>query len=158
MSVPAVSSALHRARAAAPRGGAALAHEEPPAAVLRAYVRCWETRDLDGLLALLRKDVVFTMPPWPLWFRGRAAVGRFLASARFHQFWDSGVRVRLARANGQVGLVFYRDHGRTLHSLQLARFAGGAFAEVVTLIGAHNLHGFRVPRTATERFRRPRLS
>ena len=62
------------------------------------------------------------------------------------------------RANGQVGLVFYRDQGRTLHSLQLARFVDGAFVELCTLVGAGNLHGFGVPAQVTERFRVPQLS
>ena len=43
------------------------------AEVVREYVRCWEERDLDGLLAMLRKDVVFTRVRTPLgrryWFR-----------------------------------------------------------------------------------------
>src|SRR5262249_36644998 len=57
LSVGAVSSALHRARetvAARPRGPV----EEPPPDVLSAYLRSWETRDLDSLVALLRHDVV----------------------------------------------------------------------------------------------------
>ena len=158
LSVTAVSSALHRARAAVPVGVSGTGHRDPPPEVVREYVRCWETRDLDGLVALLRKDVVLTMPPWPIWFRGRQAVERFFTSPRFTAFWSSGPRIVLTRANGQVALVFFRDGGRVRHSIQLPRFDGASFVEICNLVGPTYFHGFRVPETVTERFGGPPLS
>ena len=81
--------------------------EDPPPEVLAAYLRSWETRDLDSLVALLRKDVVFAMPPHATWFRGAAAVRAFLQTPRFGAFWTRGLRVTLTRANGLPALVFY---------------------------------------------------
>jgi RNA polymerase sigma-70 factor (ECF subfamily) len=143
LSVAAVSSALHRARASMPEVPAPV---EPPPTKLAELVRCWESRDVDGLLALLKDDVVFTMPPWAMWFRGRAAVARFFENPRFTAFWSSGIELATTRANGQPALVFYRDGGRTLHSLQLLRWDGHAFAEMVTFIGPRYLDGFSVAR------------
>jgi RNA polymerase sigma-70 factor (ECF subfamily) len=145
LSAAAVSSALHRARAAMPAAPQPL---EPPADRVAELVRCWESHDVDGLLALLKKDVVFTMPPWAMWFRGRAAVGRLVRSARFEAFWSSGLRIVGARANGSPALVFYRDGGKTLHSIQLPFFDGKAFAEVVTFVGPAYLRGFQLPACA----------
>src|SRR5205809_4543616 len=68
---PAVNSALQRARAtigtAFPKGRPS---HQPPAApalqpLLQRYVRAWEERDLDALLALLTDDAVLSMPPTP---------------------------------------------------------------------------------------------
>jgi RNA polymerase sigma-70 factor (ECF subfamily) len=156
LSVSAVSSALHRARGAMPADRREIT--DPPPELLREYLRCWEMRDLSGLLALLRKDVVLTMPPWPVWFRGRHAVQRFLTSARFVAFWSSGLRVLLTRANGQIALVFYRDGGRVRHSIQLPRFDGASVTAICNLVGPSYLHGFRAPESAIERFGAPRLS
>ena len=50
--------------------------------LLDRYVRAWEGADLDGLVALLRDDAVLTMPPNREWYRGRAAIRRFLGEAR----------------------------------------------------------------------------
>jgi RNA polymerase sigma-70 factor (ECF subfamily) len=145
-----VNSALHRARATvadAPRD----AHEDPPREVLAAYVRSWETRDIDGLVALLRDDVVFAMPPHATWFRGAGAVRTFFETPRFGAFWTRGLRVTLTRANGLPALVFYAggpaDEAYQLHSIQLLRFEGGRVAEATTFIGPAYLHGFDVAPT-----------
>ena len=158
LSVAAVSSALHRARTAAPAPAGGASGDGPAPEVLRAYMRAWESRDLDALLALLREDVVFAMPPYPLWFRGRPAVERFVTSPGFSAFWSSGLRLLPTRANGRVALVFYRDGGQVRHSIQLPRFEGETVAELSNFLGATYLHGFQIPDTLTEQFRGPQLS
>jgi len=153
LTLPSVNSALHRARqtvAAASRdaGDPSDVNEDPPPEVLAAYVRSWETRDIDGLVALLRKDVVFAMPPHATWFRGADAVRTFLETPRFGAFWTRGLRVAQTRANGLPAIVFYAggpgDEAYRLHSIQVLRFAGGAVAEATTFIGAGYLRGFDV--------------
>jgi RNA polymerase sigma-70 factor (ECF subfamily) len=147
LTVSSVNSALHRARqtVAATPGDAS---EDPPPEVLAAYVRSWETRDIDGLVALLRKDVTFAMPPHATWFRGADAVHKFLQTPRFGAFWTRGLRILLARANGLPALVFYaggpEDETYQLHSVQVVRFRGGAVADATTFIGARYLRGFDV--------------
>jgi len=113
LSVPAVNSALHRARttlAAAGRDGPLPAGGERPASagklrtILERYVRAWETADVASLVALLRDDAVVSMPPG-LTFIGREAIGAFLAGSVF----AGGIRIRLVatRANGCPAFVVY---------------------------------------------------
>ena len=69
-SVPAVNSALQRARATLRRpevqaGDAATATGEPTADVLAQFVQAWEMADSARLTALLREDAILTMPPLP---------------------------------------------------------------------------------------------
>jgi RNA polymerase sigma-70 factor (ECF subfamily) len=148
LTVSSVNSALHRARetiATRPHVPA----EDPPPEVLGAYVRSWEARDLDSLVALLRKDVVFAMPPHATWFRGAEAVRAFLQTPRFAGFWASGLRAMRTRANGLPAIAWYSaragDGIYRLHSIHVMRFEDGALAEATNFIGAHYLHGFDFP-------------
>lgn len=159
MSVPAVNSALHRARGSMPADLPSLtASEEPSADVIRAYVRCWEARDIDGLLELLRDDVAFDMPPWAVWFKGRRAVKLFLESPRFVALHSRGFRLLPTRANGQIAFAFFKrseQTGYVRQSIQLPRFEHGLVAAVTTFVGGSYLRGFSVPERiedATERF------
>jgi RNA polymerase sigma-70 factor, ECF subfamily len=96
------------------------------------YTEAWEQGDVDALVALLADDATFAMPPAPSWYRGRAAVGEFLAA------WPlaGGRRWRLVpiRANGQLAFGVYgpgqdyRAHGLELLSLD----ADGRIAAVTT--------------------------
>jgi RNA polymerase sigma-70 factor (ECF subfamily) len=147
LTVSSVNSALHRARetvAARPRRPV----EDPPPELLAAYLRSWETRDLESLVALLRDDVVFAMPPHAVWFRGVEAVRAFLQIPPFSVRWARGLRGTLTRANGLPALAWYSpdDAGvERLHSLQVVRFACGQAAEVTSFIGVRYLHGFDLP-------------
>jgi RNA polymerase sigma-70 factor (ECF subfamily) len=149
LTVSSVSSALHRARetvAARPRGPT----EEPTPDLLGAYLRSWEARDLDSLVALLRHDVVFAMPPHAIWFQGAEAVRAFLQTPRFTTFWSRGLRGAHARANGLPAFVWYAggpDGVYRLHSIHVMRFQDGALAEATNFIGAAYLRGFDLPAT-----------
>ncbi|MCA9648093.1 MAG: RNA polymerase subunit sigma-70 [Myxococcales bacterium] len=137
LSVSAVNSALHRARDATQRETAA--SEAPSAATVAAFVRAWETRDVDGLVALLKHDVQLAMPPYPVWFSGRDAVMGFLHSARFAPFWSSLSEVAPTQGNGQSAFVFrLRDAtggSQRTHSVMLVRFAAEQVKEMVTFVG-----------------------
>jgi RNA polymerase sigma-70 factor (ECF subfamily) len=147
LTVGSVSSALHRARetvAARPRGRV----EDPPDDVLRNYVRSWEERDLETLVALLKKDVVFAMPPHATWFQGAEAVGRFAQTPRFAAFWSRGLLAAHTRANGLPAVVWYTpgtDGVYRPHSIHVMRFENGKLAEATNFIGPHYLHGFDIP-------------
>jgi RNA polymerase sigma-70 factor (ECF subfamily) len=88
LSVPAVNSALQRARRALQERNVLL--ETPNAlttlqlqSLLDRYVTLWEQADIPGLVALLREDAWFTMPPLPAWFQGRAAIATVLSTRIF---------------------------------------------------------------------------
>jgi RNA polymerase sigma-70 factor (ECF subfamily) len=80
-SVAAVNSALQRARATL----GALSSETRPAALdsadaelLERYVEAFEHYDIDRLVTLLQEDAVQSMPPFAMWIRGAANIGRWM--------------------------------------------------------------------------------
>ena len=88
LSVPAVTSALQRARHTLRHRNieseerAALPSQELQT-LLDRYVALWEQGDIPGLVALLREDAWFTMPPIPAWVQGRAAIATLLSTSLF---------------------------------------------------------------------------
>src|SRR5258707_8825132 len=88
LSVPAVNSALQRARRALQERNVI---PETPAALptlqlqslLNRYATFWEQANIPGFAALLREDAWFTMPPTPAWFQGRAAIATLLSKRIF---------------------------------------------------------------------------
>jgi len=114
-SVPAVNSALQRARAATSRAlpstpvsAASLPAQEQE--VLRRFMAAWQRCDIDALAALLREDAVLRMPPLPAAYLGREAVARFFATVPAEGRLD---RIRLVpcRANGHPAVAAYMPDG-----------------------------------------------
>jgi RNA polymerase sigma-70 factor (TIGR02960 family) len=113
-STASVNSALQRARATLDRRqaeGRLGTGRTPPAddeerSLVRRYVEAWEAVDVDGLVALLREDVVMTMPPMPVLFRGRDAIGEFFSTVPAGGALDE-IRLLPTRANRQPALAGY---------------------------------------------------
>jgi RNA polymerase sigma-70 factor (ECF subfamily) len=87
MTVSAVNSALNRARANLQAGAqrddpATLSVADPISSaerrLLEAYMRAWETDDVDALVTTLREEVRLAMPPSPSWYAGRSAVAELV--------------------------------------------------------------------------------
>jgi RNA polymerase sigma-70 factor, ECF subfamily len=89
MTVPAVNSALQRARAtlAEKRLSTQLDRPSPyiPTAMtaaqqslLERYVAAFEAYDVPTLVSLLREDATMNMPPYSLWLQGREAIAAWL--------------------------------------------------------------------------------
>ena len=82
MTVSAANSALHRARetlaenrkAGEAEPGPIARRVRPAPEILARYVQAMHNADVGGLVALLKQEAVFSMPPIPTWFRGPAAV------------------------------------------------------------------------------------
>jgi RNA polymerase sigma-70 factor (ECF subfamily) len=144
LTVPSVNSALHRARETVKAP-----HEDPPRDpepdVVRAYIRSWEDHDVDGLVALLRDDLVFAMPPFATWFDNRVEFERFLRESTFSQRWAGGFRVLPMRANDRPAFAFYHQGKRS--SIQVLDFENGKVARIITFIGDPYFRGFDVPET-----------
>jgi RNA polymerase sigma-70 factor (TIGR02960 family) len=144
LSVPAVTSALQRARTtlrqrlpsdpnrAEPRPLSA----ERQGHLLNAFVSAWERRDIDALVSLLAEDARFTMPPLPAWFDGRAQVALFFRERVFATDW----RLLPLRANGQAGFACYLRpegaHRFQMAAILLTEFRGDRIA---------HLHSFLAP-------------
>jgi RNA polymerase sigma-70 factor (ECF subfamily) len=147
LTLPAVNSALHRGREAV--AGLQVRADEPGPATAQHFVRAWETRDLDGLVALLRDDIALVMPPYAMWLRGVEAVSAFFRSPRFTAFWSAGVHLAPTRANGSPAFGFYRGDG-TLHSIMVTRFVDQRVAEMTVFIGPDYFSSFDLlPRTVS---------
>ena len=131
--VPAVNSALQRARAAL-AGGPSLAEVAEPGdravrAVIDRYVRAFEAADVPALVRLLADDAVLEMPPVPLWYRGRDHYGAFIG--RVFAIRGTGWAMRRLTANGQPALAAYApalDGPPRLHTLQVFTITGGHVA------------------------------
>jgi RNA polymerase sigma-70 factor, ECF subfamily len=83
-SVASVNSALQRARATLDElaledsDAPTRPSEEDERRLLEQYLEAFAEYDIDRIVALLRYDVVFDMPPLPLWVRGPEQVGAFM--------------------------------------------------------------------------------
>jgi RNA polymerase sigma-70 factor (ECF subfamily) len=116
-SVPAVTSALQRARAAAQSRLPARSQQ----AVLRSlgderirvlagrYADAMERGDADLLVSMLATDIAYTMPPPPTCLRGHAAIREFVREDIVPLVWQH----RTTQANGQLAIGCYiLDPGR----------------------------------------------
>ncbi|BCL79076.1 RNA polymerase sigma factor [Ktedonobacteria bacterium brp13] len=116
ISVAAVNSALHRARAtlekhypASQREMAQVGHVDGATNTLLArYLQAWETDDVDGFVALLKEDATFSMPPVPSWYQGKEAIRAFSLAVLFPSGVQKRWRLSPASANGQPAFVVYR--------------------------------------------------
>jgi RNA polymerase sigma-70 factor, ECF subfamily len=115
-SIPAVNSALQRARATIRKNYTKPDHrlgtdDERIANLLARFAQAWETGDSASLVALLREDAILSMPPLPGWYRGRDAIREFLDRHLFaasHTDTRTRFRVTATRANGCPALASYQ--------------------------------------------------
>jgi RNA polymerase sigma-70 factor (TIGR02960 family) len=137
LSVPALNSALQRARATAserlPASRAADADADV-AQTARLYARAWEGGDVDGILCMLSSDARYSMPPLPQWFAGHEDIRAFLLDGPLHLRW----RFVIGGANEQVAFGTYAwDDERGTYvafALDLVRINGGLVTEVVSFL------------------------
>ncbi|WP_230206397.1 RNA polymerase subunit sigma-70 [Microbacterium gorillae] len=130
-SVPAVNSALQRAK------GAVAERATRPAPLRREtverYARAIERADVRALAALVADDVLFEMPPVPRWSIGRETYAAFMAALFERQ--GSGWLTRPISANGQHGILLLKvaDGGPEPHTVQLfaADATGAAIGHVL---------------------------
>jgi RNA polymerase sigma-70 factor (ECF subfamily) len=128
--VPAVNSALQRARSAAGDLGTAEAVREPDDPEVRAvvdrYLKAFEAADVPGLVRLLTDDAILEMPPVPLWYRGRDDYGLFMR--RVFEMRGGGWGTLRYTANGQPAFAAYapQPDGRLgLHTFQVLTVVEG---------------------------------
>jgi RNA polymerase sigma-70 factor, ECF subfamily len=113
-STASVNSALQRARATLDHRqaegrlgiGRTRPADEAERSLVRRYMDAWESVDVDRLVALLREDVVMTMPPEPVLFRGRNAIAEFFSTVPAGGALDE-IRLLPTRANRQPALAGY---------------------------------------------------
>lgn len=148
--VPAVNSALQRARSALADAGDLGEVTEPGdpgvRAVIDRYARAFEAADVPALVRLLADDAVMEMPPVPLWYRGSRDYGLFIQ--RVFDMRGTGWRMRRLAANGQPALAAYAPGpagGHWLHTLQVFTVAGGRVARNVVFADPAVFRAFGLP-------------
>ena len=122
LTVSSVNSALHRARTTLsqryPHGdteeSTMSSTDERTQLLLDHFVQAWENADVDGLVALLKADAAFAMPPSPSWYEGNRAIGIFVSSTIFA---NDGIfpgqalnrwKLLPTRANGSPAFAIYQ--------------------------------------------------
>lgn len=152
LSVPAVNSSLQRARHtlqhlhAFPKDSFALTSPQLQS-LLNRYVALWEQADIPGLVALLREDAWFSMPPIPAWFQGRAAITAFFETVTFT--FPGKWRLLPTLANASPAFGVYRWHVETgmyrLFGLLVLSMRGEQIASMVAFLDLSSLAPFALP-------------
>jgi RNA polymerase sigma-70 factor (ECF subfamily) len=138
--VDSVNSALSRARRAMEARGPsrsqqatlrALGDERVRELVAR-YMDALDHGDVDAIVELLAEDATWSMPPYPEWFQGIAAIRGFLLAGPLRERW----RHAAAHANGQVAVCCYRyEDGRYVPSvLDVLTIRGDRIAAVTAFV------------------------
>lgn len=121
-SISSVNSALHRARVTlakhyhSPNQERAFKVEpdEETQELLDQYVEAWQTADIAGLVALLKKDAILAMPPSASWYRGKSAIRIFAARTVFADQGMFGAKAKgrwkllPLHANAQPAFAIYQ--------------------------------------------------
>lgn len=131
--VPAVNSALQRARSTLADAGDIGEVTEPDdprvREVIQQYVRAFEAADVPALVRLLADEAILEMPPVPLWYRGSRDYALFMN--RVFEMPGPGWATRTLTANGQPAIAAYAPE------------PGGE-------LRAHSLQVFTITRTVTD--------
>jgi RNA polymerase sigma-70 factor (ECF subfamily) len=118
--------------------------DEQLTTVVENYIRAWESRDVDAIVAMLVEDAVFAMPPHPNWWHGRDAVIEFITSTGVPP-----LRHVLTRANGQVGVAWYLlDAAQEKYvpvSLEVLAFDGARVREIIAFASPEVFGPFGLP-------------
>ncbi|MGA3354659.1 MAG: sigma-70 family RNA polymerase sigma factor [Acidimicrobiales bacterium] len=133
-SVPAVNSALQRARAtlrSLPTDVGSEPLDQACAELLERYVDAFERYDIERLVSLLHEDAVQSMPPFAMWLRGAANIGRFMVEPGPSAC--RGSRLVPISANGCPGFAQYKPDpagGYAPWALQVLEISSGRIAEL----------------------------
>jgi RNA polymerase sigma-70 factor (ECF subfamily) len=130
----AINSALQRARATlrslpAEASGDQLGEAET--ALLERYVEAFEHYDIERLVTLLHDDAVQSMPPFAMWLKGAADIGRWMVQPG--PSGCRGSRLLPISANGCPGFAQYRPDpagGFAPWALQVLSISEGRIAEM----------------------------
>jgi RNA polymerase sigma-70 factor, ECF subfamily len=149
----AVNSALQRARAhLADVAPAEDDVTEPDDAARRdlldRYCAAFETGDIAALTELLQTDIRLEMPPMPVWFTGRDAVMRFLATRALAKVGD--VAMVPTGANGQPAVAEYRrteDGVMRAHSIHVITAGTDGIEAIIVFLDPKLFTVFGMPPT-----------
>ncbi len=155
ISLSAVNSALHRARAKLRKSHeeignpSQLSGDESVAQLFDRFVRAWETANMAELVTLLREDVVFTMPPATIWYKGISSVQTLLTTVLFASQSPNQWRLLPTSANDQPAFGLYMldpDSGKFQpHSIQVLTIEKEKVADATHFLYPHYFARFGLP-------------
>lgn len=139
-SVPAVNSALQRARA----GLAGVQPAEQPVDtdtrdLLDRYVDAFQRYDMDALVGLLHEDALQTMPPYAMWLRGASDIATWMVTVGA-ECRDSVLLP--TRANGAPAFAQYRSTpggGHHAWAIQVLVVDDGRISEIHSFLDTERL-------------------
>jgi RNA polymerase sigma-70 factor (ECF subfamily) len=146
LTVSSVNSLLHRARTTLAKNYRAQEIDSIEAApkddqmreLLDRYMRAWEAADVDALVALLKEEASFPMPPSPSWFQGKAAFRTFLSGLVATIYTHGSWRFLPIRANNAPAFAWYqRDQITGVHrafAIQVLTFDGTLIENITTFM------------------------
>jgi RNA polymerase sigma-70 factor, ECF subfamily len=143
LSVPAVNSALQRARASLKQHlperrseWSAAERSEQERELVQRYLELSEQGDAHAIAAMLREDARFSMPPQPGAWSGRDRILDSWVEGGFGTAEFGDIRCLLTEANRQPAVANYvRKPGDSVHralALDVLRIEAGEIAEIVT--------------------------
>jgi RNA polymerase sigma-70 factor (ECF subfamily) len=140
----AVNSLLQRARALLAEAGLTETDVAYPLdldqrRLIDRYASAFERADIDDLVLTLTEEAAWEMPPNPMWFVGRAAIGRFLKTKAVGD--RSSTRTE---ANGQPAVAVYNSDG-TAHSLHVLTVTPRGITRVVVFLDVTVFGLFELP-------------
>jgi RNA polymerase sigma-70 factor (ECF subfamily) len=121
--------------------------DEPMREVVEAYLDAWARADVDALRELLAEDVVFSMPPWAIWWKGREQIAAFSKTAQDN---CPVTRTIPTRANGQPAIASYGldpETGRHMASaIDVFTLEGSRIKEITAFVTPEIFPAFGLPR------------
>ena len=142
--IPSVKSALHRARTTLTlhypetqrKNIRKIIADEALQSRLRSYMNAWETADVNGLVALLKDDCSFSMPPIPSWYTGRENIAGLVRKTIFSGQASGRWRLVYTRSNGEPGFGLYRRNEETGvydgYGIQVVLFSDDLIEDITT--------------------------
>jgi RNA polymerase sigma-70 factor (ECF subfamily) len=110
-------------------------------------VRAWEAADVAGLVALLKEDATYAMPPSSTWFQSREAVRKFFVSSVFVD--GLSYRLQPIRASVQPGFAAYVYDERTnqfqAHSIHVLMLDDSQLMALTTFLNPALFSHFGIP-------------
>ncbi len=146
LTLSAVNSALHRARTTLARHYQAhplntkdaSPSDESTRALLGRYIHAWESADIEELIALLKEDATYSMPPMPSWYRGRDSIRALVLAVAFTGEAGGRWRLQATHANGQTAVAVYqRDETGCVYrpfGISVLTFEQEQIADTITFI------------------------
>jgi RNA polymerase sigma-70 factor (ECF subfamily) len=140
MTVPAVNSALQRARATLDTRNPAVvprALSPEQTRLVARYVAAFEQYDVAALTALLHEEATLSMPPYDLWLQGHESIARWLLS--FGIGCKGSRLVPVDACGGTPAFAQYRDGGATPWALLMLELDGDRITSMTSYLDVETL-------------------